>query len=230
MWKSPLQLGPLVVWLGCALVLCQTGCSKSPSTPATVASDEESTNLLKQVSKRYRWATSYSDRGNIAWQMGSGEHAPAGNADFAIAYSAPNQLRVELPGLLIVRDGTTFQTQLDGELLANFDYQGVRREETDRVLRLRALSSDEHIQRMIAQLAGGQPVSLRLLLDPRGLESLLEEETATTLLAPEHIDGKMFQRVEVDAAAANIIFWIDEEKMVFRRIEFHGKRPESHFW
>jgi hypothetical protein len=216
------SLGFRLVWLVSLLPLT-AGCNDA--TPTTVDEaqpqakvqeqqlSKSAVELLRRMVDAFHQAKSYEDSGRLRVRFERGQEHIDETLDFSVALVRPNKLRMHLYQAVVVCDGKDLHAALN--------------EVPDQVLcvpapqrlTLAALHADPVLGAALAQLAGIS-VPLAFLLEETPLVQVLENAETPRLVASRKIDGRPCHRVEIERPDGTLVFWIDEQTLVLRRVEF----------
>ncbi|HEX5444401.1 MAG TPA: redoxin domain-containing protein [Pirellulales bacterium] len=222
-----LQL-PLARWFAvgfCWLVFGTLGCRRPAySTQSAPGSASEA---LERMLEAYRQAETYQDGGQVRLsftrtQPKQGEEAAVNQAwDYSIAFERPNKLRMHVYQAVAVCDGKQLHATLDFDQVAG---QVLTAAAPDKLKSADVYGSDPLLAQALSEGgAAGPPVVLSFLLDDAALDPVLEGAGKPTLLSPEKIDDRTCDRVEVERPDGRLVFWIDQQSYVLRRLEYPTK-------
>ncbi|HEV3025413.1 MAG TPA: redoxin domain-containing protein, partial [Pirellulales bacterium] len=169
--------------------------------------------LLRRMVDAYHQAKSYEDRGRLRVRFERGQDHVDETLDFSVALVRPNKLRMHIYQAVVVCDGMDFHAAL------NEVPDQVLRVPAPEVLTLAAIHADPVLGAALAQLVGVS-VPLAFLLEEAPLEQVLENAEAPQLVAARKIDGQSCYRVQIERPDGTLVFWIDEQTLVLRRVEF----------
>jgi cytochrome oxidase Cu insertion factor (SCO1/SenC/PrrC family) len=217
---GPLQAIAALLLVGC---LAMTGCDKGPTevsaeagegdTKATTAED-----LLRRMVATYQKAKHYSDEGGIHITITTKGEEEAHHFPFSVKFARPNKLRVHAYQILMVSDGEKLQGWIKDKETNNLDGQSLQQDVAD-ALTLDDLYRDETAGGTL-QGGFGPPLALELLLQDKPLEEMLKEKKSIQLLASETIKDREHHRVKYSDGRGDLVFWIDAETFIVRRLEF----------
>jgi len=201
------------------------GCN--PSKPAEkttedtkpMQGDAKAANLsadavLKNMATAYRNAQNYSDSGRLRFKLLRGEDNMDEAADFSVTFQRPNKLRMHLYQAIVVSDGKQMHStvgDLEGQVLEVAAPAEITME---------TLASDEVLASVLNEGVAGPSAQLGLLLADDALDGILTGAKGTKLREPQGIDGRTCLGVEIEREDGKLVFWIDRESYVVRRIEF----------
>ena len=205
---------------GVALVLAaMIGCeqTKPPKKEQRAEKAESKASsgkkILEQMAAAYRKASSYADAGQLQLiAEADGEKVVDQTYNFSFTFERPNKVRAQSYfGMLVCNGKELFAAieNLRGQVVlkpapAKVTFQNLF---ADRILAM-AMSKG---------LAGMLPQPMFLLADDAS-KTLLREGEEATLLEPGDIEGQKCHRVEIKRPEGSIIFWIDKDTLVLRRI------------
>ncbi|MBX3413881.1 MAG: redoxin domain-containing protein [Pirellulales bacterium] len=202
---------------------CLVGCN--PSKPAeegeakpmqgeAKAANLSADALLKNMATVYRHAKTYSDSGRLRFKLLRGEDNIDETADFSVTFERPAKVRMHLYQAIVISDGKLLHStvgDLEGQVLEI---------EAPEAISLESLVSDEVLASVINEGVAGPSPQLGLLLADDAIDGILTGAKGTKLLDPQGIDGRLCSGVEIQREDGRLIFWIDRESFVVRRIEF----------
>lgn len=212
--------------VACCLLLCGVlGCQKQGyQTQTAPASASEA---LERMLEAYRQAETYQDGGQVRLsfqrtQPKQGEDAEVTQAwDYSIALERPNKLRMHVYQAVAVCDGKQLHATLDFDQVAG---QVLTTPAPEKLTSSSVYGSDPLLSQAISEGgAAGPPVVLSFLLDDAALDPVLEGAGKPKLLSPEKIDDRTCDRVEVERPDGRLVFWIDQQNHVLRRLEYPTK-------
>jgi thiol-disulfide isomerase/thioredoxin len=227
---ASLQLGCLLfaaVWLG--------GCSKEQS-PGELAPGElgnggaaagetapngkagprltSAEEVLKAMAKAYYQAKTYEDSGQFRLKFARGDEAVNEAADFSVTFSRPNKLRMHAYQAIVVCDGDKFRATI-----ADLANQVLEKPAPEKLNVLDVFSDPVLLQTVTTGIVGA-PMPLGLLLDKNSLEPILLSGEAPALLDDKKIDDRTCYGVEIKREDGELRFWIDQQTLVLRRLEY----------
>lgn len=188
--------------------------SVEPDT-STVSADQ----LLREMIRTYRQATSYSDRGVVRFRYRMDGHWVQDEARLSVKFARPNKVRLRAYQLAMASDGTNMRAMISDPGTVNLDGQVLVRPAPEE-LQSDALYDDPMVLNVMAGGMGGPPAPLELLLDDKPLQQVFEPRVERELLGHEEIRGRRCERVKVTLDTGALIFWIDTESRVLRRLEY----------
>ncbi|MCH8045867.1 MAG: redoxin domain-containing protein [Planctomycetes bacterium] len=229
--------------VGC---LAATGCDQTPSDDTAEADDTTSKNtnpkgasrketkpkdtrstdqpeltaedVLRKMIAAYQKAKHYSDEGVIDITITTNGDDEVHHFSFSVQFARPNQIRIHAYQIQMVSDGEKLQSWIADEETNNLDGQSLQQDIAG------ALTLDDLYREETAggtlQGGFGPPLALELLLQDKPLEEMLQDKKNIELLATETIEDRKYHRVKHTDARGDLVFWIDAETFVVRRLEF----------
>jgi thiol-disulfide isomerase/thioredoxin/outer membrane lipoprotein-sorting protein len=200
-----------------------------PQGPAQPANQESSNNaraILEEMVKAYREAKTYIDNGRLL-VTGQNPRAPskeegalASENFFAVSFSRPNKIRLQAYMGTVVVDGQklwAFVDMLPGQVLSV---------PAPEKLAIESIYSDVQLVNALAmglsQFYSIVPPQLILLLADDPLKTLLHDVKSLEVLPPAKIgtQGPMYDRVRATRPDGTLVFWIDPQSRLLRRLEY----------
>ncbi|HEY5315012.1 MAG TPA: redoxin domain-containing protein [Pirellulales bacterium] len=211
--KSCNMLGWSRLWVLASVALVG-GCNRAPAPQAEPKTARE---VLQRMVAAYHQAKTYADGGEarITYTADGRNFNDAFN--FSVTLERPNNVRVNVYTCNLVCDGKRLQAAIE--------------ELPDQVLSVpapeRLVTSDifrnEPLYKTMAEQVAGGPIQLALLLDDEPpLPGLVGEQVPKLLEPMKHPDGPCY-RVQIDGDAGKLVFWIDRNSFVLRRMELPTK-------
>ncbi len=227
----------LVAWLGLVLAGCNgadspskpapgggqdQAASQSAETPEAIELPQEAAvdpeDLLRRVAAAYKQAETYADAGRVCLTAEVDQAKQERVANFAVTLKRPRQLHLEAYEATVICDGKTFRAALN-----DLPDQVLQRP-APQELTLRDLGYDEILTKALADgMAGafaGSPPQLTLLLAEDPVAMLLRGVDKSTVIEPGTVEGRPCFRVQVERPDGQGVFWIDQETLALRRLEF----------
>jgi len=213
---------PLAIVLS---VFVSTGCKRDGKpSPQEGASPDR---ILQEMIVAYQKADTYADRGTIRLRYKANGRQIEDAMDMSVQLARPNRLNVRVYRATVVCDGKRMRGRIEYEANNNFDGQVMDRPAPEKMTAVELFPNEENADPFLAaELAsglGGLPVQLELLLGSDPLTRLLNEATERTLLEEGTIEDQACHRVQLTLPDGNLVFWIDRESHVLRRIEYPVK-------
>jgi hypothetical protein len=168
----------------------------------------------------YRGAETYQDQAIVRLRYRSGGRQFEDQAPVAVAWSAPNRLRVKAYQVEVVCDGDQLVARIQDPSTRDFDGQVVVRTAPQKLTLEQLWGEDEILSLAFRQGLAGYPLQLDLLLSQQPLAALMEQDVQRSLLAPAELDGQPCHRVEVSTPDGTFVLWIDQQSYVLRRIAY----------
>ena len=222
--------------LGLGLI-CLAGCPSSTDKPAVEPSNGEehpstpgagpavtgqpasARDVLAAMVDAYKNAATYADSGSVRLLAEQADGKIDQRADFSLSFERPNKLRLHAYQVMIACDGAQLHAaiaDLPGQVLVR---------EAPAKLTLRSIYKDRLLATTLSQGFAGSSLQLMLLLGDDPLRMLLQDTQRVELGEPEEgepqkIDERDCYRVNVTRPDGTLVFWIDRESYVLRRIEY----------
>jgi len=172
----------------------------------------------------YQGAASYSDSGTLTLRYSTDGRRVEDAVDMSVKLVRPNKLSVRAYRTTVICDGRKFRAKITDEATGDIDGQIVVREAPQRItaadLYVVGPLTDPVLADALTGGMGGVPVQLELLLAEEPLADLLKEASKTKLLEGQQLDGHPCHRVQAETTAGNLVFWIDRQSSVLRRLEY----------
>ena len=153
-----------------------------------------------------------------------------------VAFAGPNKLNLQISQddfqLSVVCDGEQLVAKIAEQATNNFAGQVVIRAAPDRLTMDNLLADAILYNYMTAALV--PPMQSELLLAQEPLAELFGDKVGKRLLEDDLIDGRPCYRVQVDAVVGDpkegfLVFWIDRENHLLRRLEHPTKAITDQF-
>jgi hypothetical protein len=167
----------------------------------------------------YSQAFSYTDRGVVRLRYRLDGHWVQDEAKLAVTFARPNKLSLKAYQLALTSDDQRMYARIADDSTANFDGQIMVRPAPPS-LGLDDLYEDPMILNVMAGGMGGPPASLELLLQKEPLKNVFEPGVTRELLGKEQIRQRPCHRVKITLETGALVFWIDCESHVVRRLEY----------
>jgi thiol-disulfide isomerase/thioredoxin/outer membrane lipoprotein-sorting protein len=166
----------------------------------------------------YGSATTYGDQGRIRIQGNKDGQRIDQQAKYLVAMEKPGKIRVQAHQGIIVADGENLWAYV-----VDLRNQVLQRSAPDQIT-LSSLLVDDLLTAALAQPSTQVyclvPVQALLLLADDPLKTLLHDARDVKLVSSAAIDNATCYRVEVTRPDGKVVFWIDEESYLLRRLEF----------
>lgn len=196
---------PLTGLAGCG------GYFSSATTPDAPAGAED---ILERMTAAYKKARTYADSGTVRLRFEQGDKRVDDSVDFSVTFERPNRLRMHLYQAILVSDGE----QLRGTLA---DVPGqVLSQPAPASVTLKDLYSIPAMGEAISQGAAGGSLPLALLVEDGALAEALKDAEKPQLLSADEIGGRACHRIQIKRPDGVLVFWIDQETLVVRRMEY----------
>jgi len=182
-----------------------------PSAGGQPASAQD---VLAAMVDAYKNAATYADSGSVRLLAEQADGKIDQQADFSLTFERPNKLRLHAYQVMVVCDGRQLHAAI-----ADLPGQVLVREAPDK-LTLRSVYKDRLLATTLSQGFAGSSLQLMLLLGEDPLRMLLQDTQKVELGEPEKIDEQDCYRVNVTRPDGTLVFWIDQESYVLRRIGY----------
>lgn len=197
-----------------------SGCGVTNSDSDEPSSAAESAEqILREMIGAYQQADSYRDRGVVRFRYRMDGHWVQDEAKLSVWFSRPNKLRLRAYQLDMSSDGKTMRATIADPGTANLDGQVAVRP-APKELRPDALYEDPMVLNVMAGGMGGPPAPLELLLAEKPLQQVFEVGVKRELIGHQDIRGRRCDRVRVTLDTGILVFWIDCESRILRRLEY----------
>jgi outer membrane lipoprotein-sorting protein len=220
------QAGLLLAALSVAVCcLMNGGCEQSgysasangngaKTAAAAVAPEKRSADqVLKDMEAAYKKANTYEDAGKVRLHFERDGKAYEDTLDFAATFVRPNKLRLTCYDVMAVSDGKQFHAAIKS--VPNL----VLELPSPEVLTVDDVVRDRQIFDTLRQGPAGPPVQLPFLMAENTLPQLLQDAMQPPkLAAPEVVDDRPCNRVDIDTADGTLTLWIDQKENLIRRI------------
>ncbi|HEX3657672.1 MAG TPA: redoxin domain-containing protein [Pirellulales bacterium] len=212
MTRIKLLGGTRLLVLASVALVC--GCNRAPAPQAEPKTARE---VLQRMVSAYHDAKTYADSGEARIVYTADGRNYDQTFNFSVTLERPNKLRMNVYACNLVCDGKRLQAaieELPGQVLS---VPAPERLTTSDVFRNGTLYTA-----MAEQVAGG-PIQVALLLDDEPPVPGLAGDPVPKLLEPmKHPDGPCY-RVQLEGDDGKLVFWIDRNSFVLRRMELPTK-------
>ena len=192
------------------------------SGKATAPEKRTVEQVIKDMEAAYRKAENYSDHGQVHRRFTKDGQTFEHDFDFTAAFTRPNKLRLEVYGARVISDGKKFRASVPE--LAN----EVLEIEAPSVIAIDDVVRDPQLRDTLMSGPGGPPVQIGLLLtDGTMAEFMKDSMQPPKLIAPDSIDDRACNRVEIDKPEGQFVFWIGQRDNSLRRIELPSTRQTT---
>ncbi len=227
-------------WLGCCLLAGTLACGQSDqkaSDSGTARPGGEESQVVKQPKEAgqqgrprpesleprellrtalaaYRSAPAYRDRGRLFFEYEQGGNPGSDAVDFAVAFERPGRLRLDVYQATVAVDSGALRahiTDLPDQLLVR---------EISSQVGLADIYADEILNSVLSDGIAGRSPQLEMLLGEDPLGEILLEAEDLSVLAPQSIHGKTCHGVQIRLPGGDLVFWVDAESSVIRRLEY----------
>lgn len=199
---------------GCSKSASDGTLSKSRSTSQGSPTDSDAARILHEVVAAYRATPAYGDRGQIHLKFERGTQKIDESANFSVLFVRPNKIRLDCYQALVVCDARQLRAaigDLSGQVLS------VPAPET---LTFDSLLADPVLAGVLTGGVAGSMPQIALLLADDPLVGILADAQPPKLIEPQAVDGQMCDRVELQRDDGRLVFWIDQQSRVIRRIDY----------
>lgn len=211
--------GPTFRTIRLLLLLAAAGCSPEQETSQVPAAPRDAETILQRMRDAYAQATSYADRGVVRLNYRADGRWQRDEGRLSVRFARPDRLLVRIYQLTLANDGQRWQAAIADQSTRNMDGQVVVRTSPER-LTLEEVYDDPLILSVVAGGMGGPPIALELLLSDQPLEHVFGSDVRRELLDDAPIQGHICHRVRVTLPGGPLVFWIDRETFVLRRMEY----------
>jgi hypothetical protein len=205
------------------LMLGLVGCgsrTESDSGKTLIASADD---VLQQMVQTYAAADSYRDRGLIRLKYRVDDQWVCDDGQFAVRFARPNRLYLRAYQLTLASDAEQLRAIVADQQTGDLDGQVLVRT-TPASLHLDDLYEDPIVLKTVAGGMGGPPLTLELLLGERPLHEVFQPTTPRQMLDDGEIRGHACYRIQAQLPEGALVFWIDRESYILRRLEYPADR------
>lgn len=209
-----------------ALIVATIGCSDrsggktasgkpTETVPKNVPNEAE--KLLERMIAAYQKADSYADRGELRIDYRREGRPFEVKVPFALALQRPSKLQMHYYQGHVVGDGKNlwgWTEDLPGYLW---------KRPVSAALTLGDLSADAVLWSVLSEGQAGGSLQLNMLIGADSMQLMRAGGERPELQSDEVLDGRNYHRVRVRRGDGNLVYWIDAETLVLRRIEFPTK-------
>ncbi|MBN2473303.1 MAG: TlpA family protein disulfide reductase [Pirellulales bacterium] len=171
-------------------------------------------DVLRKMIEVYQNAPSYADTGTVRLVIDRPEGQIDETAKFSLTLARPNRLRLEVYQTMVVCDGRQLHAAIEdlpGQVLAK---------EAPETLTLRDIYADRVLMSAIGGGFAGASPQLMLMLGDDPLAAMTDGAEMTVLGEPGSIAGREHYRVQITRPDGMVVFWIDRQTYVLRKIKF----------
>lgn len=215
-------LSAFLLACGVALLIA-VGCGRPASSPDLAPPLSESEAILRQMIETYRQTQTYADQGVVRIRYRAEGQWIEDEGRLAVRFERPNRLMLRAYQLTLASDGSRWQIHIADPQTRDLDGQIVVRSAPGRV-RLEDIYEDTVTRDVIAGGMGGPPVTLELLLSEQPLEHVFDAAVRRELLAGQSVGGRDCHRIQVTLEEGPVVFWIDRQSHLLRRLEYPTDR------
>ncbi len=201
-----------------------------PASPPVAAGStaEDARKVLEAMVAAYKSASTYSDNGivRVTGEV-QGRRTPVFQFDYLVAFASPNKVRLQVYEGILVCDGENLWA-----FAVNLPNQLIKRPAPEQ-LTIESLYFDLELANATTQGPTVEycwlplPLLLRFANDP--LKTLLYRAEEPQLLEPARIEQWTCDRVSAKRYDGTVVFWIDQQTHVLRRVEFPSSRIAQAF-
>ncbi|MCC6126543.1 MAG: redoxin domain-containing protein [Pirellulales bacterium] len=178
--------------------------------------------VLEAMAAAYRKAKTYQDNGFVRLIAQSGEKKLDEKHDFAAAFVRPNKIHLDVYTVRMRSDGRkyhAFITEMPGQIVEK---------DAPEKLDSKNIYGDPFLMQKVSMggPAGAPPQPL-LLLEDKALEFLLAGAEEPLLSEPGEVEGRPCFRVRIPRPEGAVVFWIDRESFVLRRMSLSTESMRS---
>lgn len=207
-----------VTWFGatcgCTNSTGTSGTDTNSNSTATSAPKLAPEEILKRMVAAYQSAKSYADSGRLRFRFRQGDDEVDESPDLSTTFVRPGKLRLHAYQAIVICDGKEFHAtigDLEGQVLTAKAAGELKTEDIYR---------DAVLSQVLNGQLGAAPFQLGLLLDAEIYDKILEGADTRELLEPKKVDGEPCFRVQLGRADGEMVFWIDQNSYVLRRLEY----------
>jgi len=213
------------------LVVSPVGCGSGQpaATDATtaqsagIAAVSPAEQLLQRMVATYQQAQSYRDQAVVRLKYRQQGQWFQDEGQLTLAMMRPNKLQLRAYQLTLVSDGNRVHAVIADPDSNDMDGQVVARAAPSR-FRLDAIYEDPVLVDVMSGGMGGPPVTLELLFSDAPLKELLATSRGVELAAEGTLGERVCDRVAVKLDEGQLVFWIDRESHLLRRLEYPAER------
>jgi len=205
----------LAVAVGCSGKQPGTGTGSTKGAPLN-----EAQRVLKQMVDAYAKANAYGDNGELRLQWRKDGKLEEQKLPFSVVLQRPNKLAMRLYEAGFTSDGQT--AWAEHESIPGF----VLKRPVSSPITLADIYYDDTIRSAFNGLAGSS-LPIEMLLGTDVMDLILSGATPTDpphLLSDDRIDDRVCRRVRIKRPDGFMVYWIDRETYVLRRIEVPTER------
>ncbi|XZE52777.1 hypothetical protein SH139x_004482 [Planctomycetaceae bacterium SH139] len=193
------------------------------STRFVSGTDDTPRQVLDAMITTYRSAENYSDRGivRLSYTRAGREHVD--DAPLAVALQRNRALRMHAYGAELAIERGRLRAVVNDPLSNNLDGQMVDVAFDRQNFGLADIYADPLLTHFSTAGLGGPSPQLELLLSDAPLSGLFSEQTQLSFGEPAEIDARPCRCLVVTAEALRYRFWVDQEKLLLRRVELPGE-------
>ncbi|NIP84392.1 MAG: hypothetical protein GTO03_02070, partial [Planctomycetales bacterium] len=183
------------------------------SPPPAVAAD--AAQILRRMIERYQAATTYSDSAVVRLDLKTSQGDQQQEFPIAVSFARPNRLLFTRDDVLVLSDGQ----KLYGRVLSLADQVVVAR--APQTITIPAFYEIQVISPLMMQPGlEGHSIQLDLLAAEQPLQELRQDNLPSRVLPPAVCADRSCDRLGFQTDAGEIVFWIDQENSLLRKLEF----------
>ena len=191
----------------------------APLAPTALSDSSSAGEILAQLLKTYRSATTYRDEGVVKFEFSQGGRWSRQSWPCAVAFARPNKLSLAAFQATLKCDGREWKARLEDPQTNHLDGQVVVRPAPANI-QLTDLAADQLLYDIISSQLRRQPIQLELLLESAGLAAAFGADVACQKLADGQTNGRTCFRVQVPTPGGPFVFWIDKQDSRLLRLDY----------
>jgi outer membrane lipoprotein-sorting protein len=178
----------------------------------------EAEQLLRDMIAAYQKADSYADRGELRITFRRDGRLFESKVPFSVVFVRPNQLQMHYYQGHVVGDGKQLWGWTD-------DLPGyVWRRSATGPLKLDDVYADEVLGGVLSKGQAGGSLQLAMLLGADAFDLLRAGGELPEMLSDGEIGDRVCRRVRIRRDDGSLIYWIDRDSLVLRRVEYPTQR------
>lgn len=225
-WGLEICLIFVVGMAGCAPQVKPAAGNGKANTSTTTAADELTSlaksspkDFLLRVVKQYQTAAKYADKGIVRLKFSQSGQIVEETWPSRVSFERPGNMALDAFQAKVRIGNQQFQALVEDAESNNLDQQVISRPLAGRI-RLEDFIADPILGDILASQLQRQPLQLELLLDSKGLESVIEPGKGLKHLGMESFDGHACQLIELATPSGAFQFWVDPQKQLIRRLDY----------
>jgi peroxiredoxin len=195
-----------------------TSTTAAPSTTSAPAVEFKSgREVLEAMSRAYLAAASYADAGVLTFTYEEEGEEKREETPFSVSFERPGKIRLQAYQATVVSDGRKIYALHD----TLRGYAIVR--DAPPQLAPSDVYGDSYVRASVVNTLAGAPPQMPLLLHPEFVADMCGELGEPRLAEPADAGGEQCHRVQFHlptGADQKMVYWIGENSLVLRRIEF----------